>query len=245
MDSIVSWIGEIPRSQAYTFAGFTAAYLALQYVDVHAANGGEVAAAPAPAPARRATAAPAPAPAPAPAAATPAANETQELAGLHFTDCVECATLIADKIEERVALARSKQAGGEEYDKAVMVLWGISVGKKTIFEEHETTQAEFDASCAALLGGGGVGSRGANLGELRAGLARVEHAKELWNKLLSDADEDINKKAGVSGRFKVGTKAPMDVALVGRNGQRTTMGGLLSEPRHKAGLLLVVLRHFG
>ena len=54
MDSIVSWIGEIPRSQAYTFAGFTAAYmyLALQYVDVHAANGGEVAAAPAPAPAR-------------------------------------------------------------------------------------------------------------------------------------------------------------------------------------------------
>ncbi len=47
------------------------------------------------------------------------------------------------------------------------------------------------------------------------------------------------------GRFKVGEVAPMDVALTGRNGERTTMGELLNEPRHAAGLLLVVLRHFG
>jgi hypothetical protein len=73
----------------------------------------------------------------------------------------------------------------------------------------------------------------------------VEDGKESWNKLLADADEEINKKAGVSGRFKVGDAAPQDVALTGRNGQRTTMGELLSEPRHAAGLLLVVLRHFG
>ena len=87
---------------------------------------------------------------------------------MHYTDCVECAQQIADKIEERVALARSKQASGEEYDKAVTVLWGISLGKKTIFEEHDTTQAEFDASCDALLNGGGVGSRGADLDALRS-----------------------------------------------------------------------------
>ena len=73
----------------------------------------------------------------------------------------------------------------------------------------------------------------------------MEDAKALWIKLLADADEEINKKAGVRGRFKVGDAAPMDVALTGRNGERTTMGALLNESRHAAGLLLVVLRHFG
>ena len=73
----------------------------------------------------------------------------------------------------------------------------------------------------------------------------MEDAKGKWNKLLADADEDINKKAGVRGRFKVGEVAPLDVALTARNGQRTTMRALLNEPRHAAGLLLVVLRHFG
>ena len=73
----------------------------------------------------------------------------------------------------------------------------------------------------------------------------MDDAKGKWNKLLADADEDINKKAGVRGRFKVGEAAPMDVVLTGRNGKRTTMGELLNEPRHAAGLLLVVLRHFG
>lgn len=76
-------------------------------------------------------------------------------------------------------------------------------------------------------------------------LRGVEDAKETWMKLLADADQEINKKAGVRGRFKVGDVAPMDVPLTGRNGERTTMGALLNEPRHAAGLLLVVLRHFG
>ena len=68
----------------------------------------------------------------------------------------------------------------------------------------------------------------------------MEDAKALWIKLLADADEEINKKAGVRGRFKVGEAAPMDVALTGRNGEHTTMGALLNESRHAAGLLLVV-----
>ena len=76
-------------------------------------------------------------------------------------------------------------------------------------------------------------------------MRRVDDAKAKWNNLLADADEEINKKAGVRGRFKVGDEAPMDVALTGRNGERTTMRALLNEPRHAAGLLLVVLRHFG
>ena len=76
-------------------------------------------------------------------------------------------------------------------------------------------------------------------------LRRVEDAKGKWNKLRADADEDINKKAGVRGRFRVGEVAPLDVALADRNGKRTTMGALLNEPRHAGGLLLAVLRHFG
>ena len=51
--------------------------------------------------------------------------------------------------------------------------------------------------------------------------------------------------AGVSGRLQLGDQAPLDVGLTGRDGSRTTMGQLLAEGRHKAGLLLVVLRHFG
>ena len=91
------------------------------------------------------------------------------------------AELIAEKIEERVALARSKHAAGEEFDKAVTVLWGISVGKKNIFEEHDTSRAEFDASCEALLNGGGVGSRGADLGVLRAVSSRVASSACPWH----------------------------------------------------------------
>lgn len=288
MDLIAAPLQRIPRSQLAAFAGFAGAYIALQSVGPWLAGAAGAAASQARAARAAAPAAPAAAPEPAAAPAKVASeNAPQELAGLHYTDCVECAELIAEKIEERVALARSKHAAGEEFDKAVTVLWGISVGKKNIFEEHDTTQAEFDASCEALLNGGGVGSRGADLGALRAvrsplasalcpcyaapccqalplfasvvapsdhvllfaraaqALRRVDDAKDKWNKLLADADEDINKKAGVRGRFKVGESAPMDVALTGRNGERTTMGELLNEPRHAAGLLLVVLRHFG
>ncbi len=161
MDLIASTL-RIPRSQVAAMAGFAGAYLALQAVGPFLSDAVGRASRPAP---RQPAANSAPATAP---ATPPAEKDTQELAGLHYTDCVECAQLIADKIEERVALARSKRAGGEEYDKAVTVLWGISVGKKTIFEEHDTTQAEFDASCDALLNGSGVGSRGADLGALRA-----------------------------------------------------------------------------
>ena len=80
---------------------------------------------------------------------------------------------------------------------------------------------------------------------LRAAMWRMEDAKALWNQLLADADAEINKKAGVSGRMQLGDQAPLDVGLTGRDGSRTTMGQLLAEGRHKAGLLLVVLRHFG
>ena len=45
--------------------------------------------------------------------------------------------------------------------------------------------------------------------------------------------------------MQLGDQAPLDVGLTGRDGSRTTMGQLLAEGRHKAGLLLVVLRHFG
>ena len=90
-----------------------------------------------------------------------------------------------------------------------------------------------------------MGARGANLPALRAAMRRMEDAKALWNQLLADADAEINKKAGVSGRLQLGDQAPLDVGLTGRDGSRTTMGQLLAEGRHKAGLLLVVLRHFG
>ena len=40
--------------------------------------------------------------------AAPTPEAQQKLAGLHFEDCLECANLIADKIEERVAVARKK-----------------------------------------------------------------------------------------------------------------------------------------
>ena len=163
MDLIASSL-RIPRSQVAAMAGFAGAYIALQAVGPWLTAAVEGASRPV----GRKPAGAAPAPVPAPAPKPSAEKETQELAGLHDRDCGEGAQLIADKIEERVALARSKRAGGEEYDKAVTVLWGISVGKKTIFEEHDTTQAEFDASCDALLNGGGVGSRGADLGVLRA-----------------------------------------------------------------------------
>ena len=102
------------------------------------------------------------------ASATPTPSPAEKTAaGLHFEDVVECAQQIAAKINERVALARSKVAAGEEYEKSVGVLWNISVGKKGIFEDHETSQAEFDASCAALLAGGGVGGRGRDMAPLR------------------------------------------------------------------------------
>ena len=168
MDLIAAPLQRIPRSQLAAFAGFAGAYIALQSVGPWLAGAAGAAASQARAARAAAPAAPAAAPEPAAAPAKVASeNAPQELAGLHYTDCVECAELIAEKIEERVALARSKHAAGEEFDKAVTVLWGISVGKKTIFEEHDTTQAEFDASCQALLNGGGVGSRGANLATLR------------------------------------------------------------------------------
>ena len=105
-------------------------------------------------------------PATPPSTPTPSPAE-KTAAGLHFEDVVECAQQVAAKINERVALARSKVAAGEEYEKSVGVLWNISVGKKGIFEDHETSQAEFDASCAALLAGGGVGGRGRDMAPLR------------------------------------------------------------------------------
>lgn len=159
MDLIASTL-RIPRSQLAAMAGFAGAYVTLQTVGPWL-TGANASAKREQSSAKREQSSAAPAKA-------LGEKTTQELAGLHYTDCVECAHLIADKIEERVALARSKHASGEEYDKAVSVLWGISVGKKTIFEEHDTSQAEFDASCGALLNGGGVGSRGADLGKLRA-----------------------------------------------------------------------------
>lgn len=154
MDLVASTL-RMPRSQLAAMAGFAGAYVALQAVGPWLTE-------------TLAGANARPAEQTSPAAPAGGEKNSRGLAGLHYTDCVECAEMIADKIEERVALARSKHAGGEEYDKAVSVLWGISVGKKTIFEDHDTSQAEFDASCEALLNGGGVGSRGADLGKLRA-----------------------------------------------------------------------------
>jgi hypothetical protein len=156
---------------------------------------------------------------------------------------VEAPEIIAARFGEDRTAKHMVTRGGmslAEFTEACIAEW-----KPTIFEEHETTQAEFDASCGALLGGGGVGGRGANLAQLRQALQRVEDGKTSWNKLLAEADEDINKKAGVSGRLTKGAQAPVDVSLTGRGGSSTTIGGLLSEKRHSGGLLLVVLRHFG
>jgi len=144
-----------------------------------------------------------------------------------------------------VSLARSKIAGGEEHEKAVGVLWGISVGKRSIFEERQTSQAEYDASCEALLSGGGVGSTGRDMRQLKTALDRVKDATTQWEQLLADADRELNKKAGVGGRLQLGAVAPMEVVLTARGGDSLTLGQLLQQPRHAAGLLLVVLRHFG
>ena len=76
-------------------------------------------------------------------------------------------------------------------------------------------------------------------------LASVEAATNKWNQLLKDADTEMNRKAGVQGRLSAGDKAPLDLPLGCRNGSKKTFGQLLAEPRHAAGLLLVVLRHFG
>jgi hypothetical protein len=51
-------------------------------------------------------------------------------------DAIECASQVAAKIEERVSLAKDKVQAGEDYEKAVGVLWGISVG-----EPHPVGQA--------------------------------------------------------------------------------------------------------
>ena len=86
----------LTKRHAATALGFAVSYLGLKYL-----SSGD-SAAPAPA------AAGAPAPAAAAAAAAPTPEAQQKLAGLHFEDCLECANLIADKIEERVAVARKK-----------------------------------------------------------------------------------------------------------------------------------------
>ena len=82
----------LTKRHAATALGFAVSYLGLKYL-----SSGE-SSAPAPAPAG----------APAAAAAAPTPEAQQKLAGLHFEDCLECANLIADKIEERVAVARKK-----------------------------------------------------------------------------------------------------------------------------------------
>ena len=84
----------LTKRHAATALGFAVSYLGLKYL-----SSGE-SSAPAPAAAG--------APAAAPAAAAPTPEAQQKLAGLHFEDCLECANLIADKIEERVAVARKK-----------------------------------------------------------------------------------------------------------------------------------------
>ena len=84
----------LTKRNAATALGFAVSYLGLKYLST-----GELSA-PAPAPAGAAAAAP--------AAAAPTPEAQQKLAGLHFEDCLECANLIADKIEERVAVARKK-----------------------------------------------------------------------------------------------------------------------------------------
>ena len=85
----------LTKRNAATALGFAVSYLGLKYL-----SSGESSA---PAPAAAAGA-----PAAAPAAAAPTPEAQQKLAGLHFEDCLECANLIADKIEERVAVARKK-----------------------------------------------------------------------------------------------------------------------------------------
>ena len=82
----------LTKRNAATALGFAVSYLGLKYL-----SSGE-SSAPAPAAAG----------APAAAAAAPTPETQQKLAGLHFEDCLECANLIADKIEERVAVARKK-----------------------------------------------------------------------------------------------------------------------------------------
>jgi hypothetical protein len=165
-------VRQLPPHQlaAGAFIGFGASYAALQ---PH--PGGRKKFAPRPS-SRQASAArdaarpsvpAAPAPAPATSRGPGTSSPGDAAAGLHFDDCVDCAQLIADKITERVSLARSKIAGGEEHEKAVGVLWGISVGKRSIFEERQTSQAEYDASCEALLSGGGVGSTGRDMRQLK------------------------------------------------------------------------------
>ena len=84
----------LTKRHAATALGFAVSYLGLKYL-----SSGESSA---PAPAGAAAAATAP------AAAAPTPEAQQKLAGLHFEDCLECANLIADKIEERVAVARKK-----------------------------------------------------------------------------------------------------------------------------------------
>ena len=81
----------LTKRNAATALGFAVSYLGLKYL-----SSGESSA-----PAGAAAAPPADAAAPTPEA-------QQKLAGLHFEDCLECANLIADKIEERVAVARKK-----------------------------------------------------------------------------------------------------------------------------------------
>ena len=83
----------LTKRHAATALGFAVSYLGLKYL-----SSGESSA---PAPAGAAAAPPA-------AAAAPTPEAQQKLAGLHFEDCLECANLIADKIEERVAVARKK-----------------------------------------------------------------------------------------------------------------------------------------
>ena len=84
----------LTKRHAATALGFAVSYLGLKYL-----SSGESSA---PAPAGAAAAATAA------AAAAPTPEAQQKLAGLHFEDCLECANLIADKIEERVAVARKK-----------------------------------------------------------------------------------------------------------------------------------------
>ena len=83
----------LTKRHAATALGFAVSYLGLKYL-----SSGESSA---PAPAGAGAAPPA-------AAAAPTPEAQQKLAGLHFEDCLECANLIADKIEERVAVARKK-----------------------------------------------------------------------------------------------------------------------------------------
>ena len=85
----------LTKRNAATALGFAVSYLGLKYLSSGESSAPAPAAAGAPAAAAAAAAAP-----------TPEAQ--QKLAGLHFEDCLECANLIANKIEERVAVARKK-----------------------------------------------------------------------------------------------------------------------------------------